>query len=211
MRSNPFETHSVEYDTWYDRYPYVFESETEAIRSALPGGNIRGIEVGLGTGRFAQALGIKEGVEPIFEMRKIALQRGIEVIDAVAERLPYKDMQFDFVLMVSCISYFQQLHPEFKEAHRVLKRGGTLIVGFVEKNSVIGKSYELRRQDSTFYKHAIFYSSEKVAEEIQKVGFTKLEFSQTLFEELDEIKEFEPAKPGVGEGSFIIIKAIKKP
>jgi ubiquinone/menaquinone biosynthesis C-methylase UbiE len=210
MQNNPFETMTVEYDNWYEDYPYVFESETEAIREALPFGNLRGIEVGLGTGRFSSALGIKEGVEPIFEMRKIALARGIEVMDAVAERLPYKDLQFDFVLMVSCITYFHKLQPAFKEANRVLKKGGTLIVGFVEKDSIIGKEYENERDSNPFYKNAIFYSTEKVAEEIKNVGFNKLEFLQTLFEKIDDIKKFEPAKPGYDEGSFIVIKAIKK-
>lgn len=208
--SNAFKTHSAEYDAWYDKYPYVFESEVEAVRDALPEGNIRGIEVGLGTGRFAEALGIKDGVEPIFEMRNIAYKRGIDVMDAIAERLPYKDLQFDFVLMVNCIYYFQSIQFAFKEAHRVLKRDGTLIIGFVEKNSIIGKSYKLKKQDSTFYKNANFYSTEKVTEEIKAAGFNRLEFSQTLFKNLDDIKEFEPAKPGVGEGSFIVIKAIKK-
>ncbi len=210
MQNNPFETLSVEYDSWYDEYPYVFESETEAIRAALPEGNLRGIEVGLGTGRFSSALGIKEGVEPILAMRKMAFTRGIDVIDAVAERLPYKDLQFDFVLMVSCITYFHKLQPAFKEAHRVLKKGGTFIVGFIEKNSIIGNDYEFERNFNPFYKNAIFYSTEKVAEEIKNVGFNKLEFSQTLFEKIDDIKEFEPAKPGFGEGSFVVIKAIKK-
>jgi ubiquinone/menaquinone biosynthesis C-methylase UbiE len=210
MQNNPFETLSDEYDNWYEDYPCVFESETEAIREALPYGNLRGIEVGLGTGRFSSALGIKEGVEPIFEMRKIALTRGIEVMDAVAERLPYKDLQFDFVLMVSCITYFNKLQPAFKEANRVLKKGGTLIVAFIEKNSIIGKEYENERDNNPFYKNAIFYSTEKVAEEIKNVGFNKLEFSQTLFEKIEDIKKFEPAKPGHDEGSFIVIKAIKK-
>lgn len=210
MQNNPFETLSVEYDTWFDEYPYVFESETEALRMALPYGNLRGIEVGLGTGRFSKALGIKEGVEPIFAMRKMAFKRGIEVIDAVAERLPYKDLQFDFVLMASCITYFNQLEPAFKEANRVLKRGGTLIVGFIEKDSIIGRNYELERQYNPFYKQAMFYSTEKVAEEIRNVGFNKLEFSQTLFDKLENINQFEPSKPGYGKGSFVVIKAIKK-
>lgn len=32
----------------------------------------------------------------------------------------------------------------------------------------------------------------------------------SLVENLNEIREFEPAKPGFGEGSFVVIKAIKK-
>ena len=54
------------YEAWYDNYPEVFQSEIVAIREQLfklPE-NIYGIEVGLGTGRFSKALGIKEGIEP---------------------------------------------------------------------------------------------------------------------------------------------------
>ncbi len=210
LKTKPFETHAAEYDKWFDEHPYVFESEVEALRAALPYGDIQGIEVGLGTGRFANALGIKEGVEPAAAMLEIAVSRGIDVFDASAEHLPYKDLRFDFVLMASCINYFEKLNPVFREANRVLKVGGTLIVGCIDKNSTIGKSYEDKRQESVFYKQALFYPVEKVAREIQKAGFTKLEFTQTLFENLDDINAFEPATPGHGEGSFVVIKAIKK-
>ena len=210
LRTRPFEIHASEYDEWFDKYSEVFESEVEAIRDVLPQGNIQGIEVGLATGRFSVALGIKEGVEPTFALRKIALSRGIEVIDAVAEKLPYKDLRFDFVVMCSCISYFYDMHTAFIEASRVLKPGGSFIIGFIEKDSKIGKQYEYKRQTSTFYKQATFYSTDKIIYELKRVGFKDLEFSQTLFKDLDQIKEFEPAIPGYGNGSFVVIKAIKK-
>jgi ubiquinone/menaquinone biosynthesis C-methylase UbiE len=210
LKTKPFEKHASEYDTWFDKYPYVFESEVAALRAALPYGDLQGIEVGLGTGRFSNALGIKEGVEPAASMREMALARGVDVFDAAAEHLPYKDLRFDFVLMASCINYFNQLNPAFREANRVLKPGGTLIVGCIDKDSIIGKLYESKRPESIFYKQAIFYPVEKVAKEIHKEGFNKIEYTQTLFENLDSIKEFEPAKPGYGEGSFVVIKAIKK-
>jgi ubiquinone/menaquinone biosynthesis C-methylase UbiE len=176
----------------------------------LPPGNSFGIEVGLGTGRFAKALNIKEGVEPSPAMRVIAENRGIEVMDGTAENLPYKDQHFDFVLMSSCISYFKELRPAFKEANRILKSGGSLIVGFVEKNSPIGKYYESIRHESRFYRTAIFYSVEKVLDELKNAGFTAFETSQTLFNYLDDTTFFEPAQPGHDKGSFIVIKAIKK-
>ncbi len=208
--SHVFESHVEEYDSWYDRYPFVFQSEVEAIRSMLPPGNSFGIEVGLGTGRFAQALGIKEGVEPSEPMRNLAIERGIEAMDGTAEFLPYKDLHFDFVLMASCIGYFQELHPAFKEANRVLKSGGSFIVGFVEKNSPIGKYYEQIRHESTFYKTILFYSAERVLEELKTAGFVAFETNQTLFNYLDDINTFEPAQTGYDKGSFVVIKAIKK-
>jgi ubiquinone/menaquinone biosynthesis C-methylase UbiE len=210
IKTLPFNEHVAEYEEWFGKYPLVFQSEVEAIRDLLPtGNNIHGIEVALGTGRFAKELGIKEGIEPSPNMRALALKKGIDVLSAEAETLPYKDMRFDFVLMIFCISYFDDLPAAFREARRVLKKGGSLIVGFVDKDSIIGKMYEQRKPDSVFYKQANFYSIKRITSELKELGFRKLQFSQTLFHELDSIKEFEPAKPGYGEGSFILIKAIK--
>lgn len=206
----PFEKHAKEYDDWFNKYIFVFKSEVEAIRNFLPPGESSGIEVGLGTGRFSVALDLKEGVEPSGEMRSIAIERGIEVMDAVAENLPYKAMHFDFVLMASSISYFEDIKKAFSEANRVLKQGGSLIVGFIDKDSVIGKSYEDKRKRSTFYKHATFYPVSRIKDELKAAGFFQLEITQTLFGNLDDIVEFQAAKPGHGEGSFVVIKAIKK-
>jgi ubiquinone/menaquinone biosynthesis C-methylase UbiE len=206
----PFNEHVAEYEQWYENYPFVFKSEVEAIRELLPRGNtIYGIEVALGTGRFAQELGIKEGIEPSPNMRALALKKGIEVLSAKAENLPYKDMRFDFVLMVFCISYFDDLTVAFREAQRVLKNGGSLIVGFIDKESIIGKFYEQRKPESVFYRQANFYSLKRITLELKQLGFKNLQYSQTLFHALDDIKELESAKPGYGEGSFVLIKAIK--
>ncbi|KAA9035651.1 class I SAM-dependent methyltransferase [Ginsengibacter hankyongi] len=206
----PFNDHVAEYEEWYKKYPFVFKSEVAAIRELMPKGeNIHGIEVGLGTGRFAKALGIKEGIEPAANMRALALKKKIFVMNAVAEKLPYKSLQFDFVLMNSCISYFTDVQDAFKEALRVLKRKGCLIVGFIDKNSRIGKYYEDRKPKSIFYKHANFYSVNKVEEELKKAGFKELQFSQTLFHALDKTESTETPLPGYGKGSFVLVKAVK--
>ena len=60
-----FDSHVAEYEQWFDDHSFVFKSEVEALRAMLPrGDSLSGIEVALGTGRFCEALGIKEGVEP---------------------------------------------------------------------------------------------------------------------------------------------------
>ncbi len=210
IKSEPFNKHANEYDEWYEKYPHVFKSEVEAVRNMLPKDDSYGIEVGLGTGRFSVALGIKEGVEPAKEMIKIAKSRGLEVMEGVAESLPYKDLRFDFVVMVSSINYFYDLQAAFHEAHRVLKKGGILVIGFIVKNSIIGNYYEQNRNFSIFQKQATFYTIPKLISEIKSAGFNRLHFTQTLFKKLDDIKEFEPAEPGFDKGSFIVIKASKR-
>lgn len=206
----PFDLHVKEYEKWFNDYPFVFKSEVEALREMLPQGqNIKGIEVGMGTGRFSQALGISEGVELSARMRAVAERRGIVAQAGVAERLPYAEQKFDFVLMAFCICYFNDLHVAFMEAHRVLKRRGVFVVGFLDKNSLIGKQYESRKTESTFYKSAIFYTVDKVLFELSRAGFGQFKFHQTLFHALDEITDTEPSKPGYGEGSFVVIQATK--
>lgn len=206
-----FDQSVSEYEKWYDQHESVFQSEVEAVRDLLPEGDtLSGIEIGLGTGRFSEALQIKEGIEPSVSMRKLAMKRGIETMDAVAEALPYGDLRFDFALMIFCISYFKNLHKPFKEALRVLKNDGSLIVGFIDKGSLIGKQYEAEKSSSTFYKNATFYSVDKVTEELALAGFKHFTYRQTLFGELDSIKAFQPSTEGYGQGSFVVVKAQKK-
>jgi ubiquinone/menaquinone biosynthesis C-methylase UbiE len=209
IKVKSFEEHVKDYDSWYDENEAMFESEAEALREMLPIGDLRGIEIGVGTGRFALALGLKEGVEPLEAMRLMALERGIEVMPAEAEHLPYKDMQFDFVLMAYCISYIMDVHTALKEVNRVLKHDGAFILGFIEKNSAIGRHYAQKRQSSVFYRQAIFYSVDKLQEELKRSGFKKFEFRQTLFGNFDEITEFQPSQEGYDKGSYIVIKAQK--
>ncbi|NND80466.1 MAG: class I SAM-dependent methyltransferase, partial [Maribacter sp.] len=40
--------------------------------------------------------------------------------------------------------------------------------------------------------------------------FKELEFNQTLFDDLDKINKTQMPKQGFGEGSFVVVKAIKK-
>lgn len=211
IQTLPFNSHVEEYEAWFERYPFVFQSEVLAIRELIPKGeNLRGLEVGTGTGRFADALGIEEAIEPADNMRMKAIERGINVRDAEAEHLPFADKSFDYVVMAFCISYFKSIQFAFEEAHRVLKPGGPLIVGFLDKDSFVGKEYEARKQFSVFYKDATFYSPERIINELKHAGFTSLLFKQTLFRPIEEIKEPEVPKPGFGEGSFVIIKAQMK-
>lgn len=205
-----FDDHVAEYEEWYDRYPLVFKSEVEALREMLPEGEkLRGIEVGVGTGRFSQALGIREGVDPSEGMGALALERGIEVMKGTAEHLPYSDHRYDLVLMNFCISYFHDMYVPFREASRVLNLDGALIIGFIDRNSTIGQYYEAHKPESTFYRQANFYDVDKVIRELKDSGFKHTSIRQTLFGPLDSITEFQPSKPGYGEGSFVVIRAMK--
>ncbi len=210
LQVEQYNAHAVEYEKWYEEHAHVYQSELSAIKMQLLklGPNIHGIEVGMGSGRFAQPLGIKEGIEPAEELRIIAAKRGIEVMDAVAENLPYRDIHFDFVLFVTLLA-LDNIKLALSEAYRVLKKGGSIVIGFIEKDSKIGKLYHARRERSDFYRHATFYSAEKVDKLLKQAGFKNMNYIQTLFGDLEDIDELQSPKDGYGEGSFVVVIAQK--
>lgn len=203
----PFEKYAPQYEGWFERNRFLYESELRAIKKQLPERG-KGIEIGVGSGRFAAPLGIRLGVEPSRKMRELARSRGIEAIEGVAEKLPFHNSQFEFTLMVTTICFMDDIQISFQEAYRVLKPGGYLIIGFIDKESSIGKSYQQRKKKSVFYRIATFYTVDEVVSNLKKVGFKNFSFTQTIFH-LSKIKTIEPIKEGYGEGSFVVIKALR--
>jgi ubiquinone/menaquinone biosynthesis C-methylase UbiE len=205
----PFEEYPRRYEDWFRKNKFAYQSELLAVKALIPG-NGEGIEIGVGSGRFAEPLGIKLGIEPSPKMRKIAEKKGIKVIDGVAEKLPFDDKQFKFILMVTTICFLDNIENALKEAYRVLKPRGYLIIGFVDKNSTLGKVYLKHKIGNVFYKLANFYSVDEVVSCLRKAGFGNFTFVQTISHNLTNIKEIEPTKEGYGQGSFVVIRATKK-
>ncbi len=207
---NAFDEHVNEYEQWFVKNPHAYVSELHAMRELLPPGGM-GLEIGVGTGRFAAPLGIATGIEPSPAMAELARKRGIEVVKAVAEKLPFKDNAFDFALMVTTICFLDDLDLAFGEVRRVLKPGGFFVIGFVDKNSPLGKFYQSRQGKSVFYKDATFYSVDDILSHLKKAAFADAAFRQTIFRPLGEIEDVEPVKEGYGEGSFVVVRGVKKP
>jgi hypothetical protein len=67
-----FEKHAQEYDEWFDENKAVYESEILALKALIPNERT-GLEVGVGTGRFAAPLGIRIGVEPAKARTRLVL------------------------------------------------------------------------------------------------------------------------------------------
>jgi SAM-dependent methyltransferase len=204
----PFEQNVERYEEWYDRYPFAYASELEAVRALLPKGG-DGLEVGVGTGRFAGPLGVREGIEPSGAMGRLAVERGVNVRSGTAEALPYKDESFDYLLMVVTVCFLDDVYLAFREAHRVLRPGGQILIGFVDRLSPLGRAYEKHRDENVFYREATFFSTDDVVFHLSQVGFGEFEFRQTIFGHPAEMKEVEPGRPGYGEGSFVVVRGAK--
>ena len=60
----------------------------------------------------------------------------------------------------------------------------------------------------SYYKE-VFDSTGEVISYLEKAGFSKFSFVQTIFHSLADIKSIETVKNGYGSGSFVVIKAVK--
>jgi ubiquinone/menaquinone biosynthesis C-methylase UbiE len=201
-----YNEHARQYDSWFDKHNLWFQSEVAALQKVLPRkGN--GIEVGIGSGQFAKALGVDEGVEPSASMAALARRRGLKVLEGTAENLPYQDNSLDFVLMVTVDCFLDDMFKAFQEIHRVLKSGGSLIIGMIDKSSPLGTVYQEKKKDNIFYREATFHTVEEVTSVLKKSNFKEFNYWQTLFNISSE--RLEEPQPGYGKGGFVVISAIK--
>lgn len=207
-RIEPFEKYPFKYDNWFNENEFAYKSELLALKAQIPKCK-NSVEIGVGSGRFAVPFGINLGVEPSVKMRMLSKKRKIDLIDSIAEKLPFKRSVFDLVLMVTTICFVDDIETSFKEIFRVLKKEGIFVIGFIDRESIIGKSYEQNKKSSVFYNIANFYAVEDVVTVLKKVKFKDFNFCQTLFHPLSILNKIETIKKGYGEGSFVVIRASK--
>jgi ubiquinone/menaquinone biosynthesis C-methylase UbiE len=201
-----FDQHTQEYDAWYNRHTDLYQSELLALKMAVPTGQ-NGVEIGAGTGRFALPLGIATGLEPSAGMAKLAQERGLKIFPGTAEALPFPAGSFDFALLTTTLCFLDDVPGALAEIHRILRPGGSLVIGMIDKNSRLGKKYEREKSSNKFYRNARFHSVEEAVRLLENAGFHHFEFWQTLTGATPGA--VETPLPGYGVGSFAVIKSHK--
>lgn len=233
MMDSVFDEHAEKYDRWFLANPNVLESEVLMIRRALddPG---KTLSVGCGSGLFEHILrvshgvDIRHGVEPAAEMAAIAAKRGVEVKAGGAESLPFGGAEFETVLLNGVPSYVDDLAVAFREAFRVLRSDGHIVVADVPAESSYGLVYRLAStvgswDDDYLAKVAppnpypVEFAAaanwrttpEKVAL-LEQAGFVDFEYFQTLTRHPKYSDEqVEQPVGGYERGDYVAIRARK--
>jgi len=207
-RDAPFERHTARYEDWFEQHDAAYVSELLALRPFVP---LRGhgLEIGVGSGRFAAPLGVRTGIDPSPAMLAHARGRGVDVVQGIAEQLPFDDARFDHVLVVTTLCFVDSPTAMLAEARRVLVPDGTLAIGFIDRESPLGRDYQAHKAESVFYREATFHSAAEVERLLFDAGFSIEAWAQTLSRPLAGQREIEPLRPGRGDCAFVVVQARK--
>lgn len=201
-----FETQTGRYEEWFDENEPTYRSEVRALDRFVET-DAFGLEIGVGTGRFAEPLGIDVGIDPATEMLERAVERDISVVRGIAEWLPFEDGAFDVALIVTTICFVDDVERTLREAGRVLHQDGRLVMGYIDLESEYGRHYQAIKEENPFYRDATFVSTDELLAVLDDLGYGEVDVVQTVFGSPGEHDQVDEPRQGYGDGSFVVLSA----
>jgi ubiquinone biosynthesis O-methyltransferase len=165
-----FDKEANSYDSWYESKmgSYVDEIETDLALSMFKAEKgITVLDVGCGTGNFSVKLakmGCKVvGIDVSDEMLEIARKKAeeqdldIEFFNMDVYELKFEDDRFDAAFSMAAFEFIKEPQKAVDEIFRVVKKGGHILVGTINKDSKWGELYLSDYfQANTVFKYADF-------------------------------------------------------
>ena len=91
----------------------------------------------------------------------------------------------------------------------IITAGGHLLIGFLDRETELGRTYQEHRAESVFYRMARFLSSEEVAAGFEQAGFGDLASVQTICSSPGSMERLAASLPGHGSGLFVVMRGSK--
>ena len=211
---SPFDPLASAYDAWFEEEGIlIFAIEVKAFHELLTLLPKPWLEVGVGSGRFAEALGIKTGIDPSVKLLETARRRGITVLLARGEEECFAEQTFGTVFLIVTLCFVDSPLAVLQETHRILKAEDKIVLGLVLRESPWGRFYLAKKKEGRrFYRHATFYSYEEVVGLLKHTSFTLEKVVSTLFQRPNEVKVMEsPRESFSPDAGFTVIVAKKIP
>jgi SAM-dependent methyltransferase len=206
--SSAFDALASEYDAWYDgEGSLIFSSEVQAFRKLLPSLPRPWLEIGVGSGRFARALGIETGIDPSGKLVEIARTRGVNAYVGRGEERNFPAGSFGAVFLIVTLCFLDAPLDVLKEVGRILVPGGKLVLGLVLRDSPWGRLYQRKKNAGhRIYRYANFYSRDEVFNLMFQAGFLGEKMISTLFQKPEDERCLEEPREGYFPGAgFVII------
>jgi len=211
----PFNSLFEAYDAWYEREPgcSLFGIEAAALKEMMTGVAGPSIEIGVGSGRFAQFLEIPYGLDPALQPLKIAKGRGVRCLGADAVSMPFKDEKIGCCLLMVTLCFVTEPLKVLKEVYRILKPDGIVILGMVLRKSPWGADYLKKAEKGhPFYTLATFQTHNEILALLSDAGFQAPEVASTLFQppQMPSYRAENSRKGYFAEAGFTIYRAAKQ-
>jgi len=209
--TNIFDTLTDKYDAWYDSEEGrpLYESELKCLRPMVESAPPPILEIGVGTGRFAMHFPGATGIDPSLNSLRMAEKRGVKTVHGYGENLPFEDETFGCILIIVTLCFVENPLDVLREAKRVLKKNGSIIIGLVPKNSPWGIFYEEKKKAGhPFYSSARFYTLKDIEVLLHLTGLKISRIRSTLLQRPDERRRIEePVEGYVADAGFLCIEA----
>ena len=171
-----FDKNASTYDQWYETPlgKHADRAETECALALLsPSAGTAILDVGCGTGNFSLKLarlgcsvtGIDISEKMLGSARKKSRKEGFpaEFLLMDASDLRFADESFDAVVSMAALEFMQDQQKTLDEMFRVLKKGGKLLVGTINRESDWGEMYlDLAEKKDTVFRHARLRTMEEL-------------------------------------------------
>lgn len=202
------------YDAYYQtpEGSRVDEIEKSLIKKLLPPlscGN-KMLEMGCGTGHWTSFFSENGFLitacdisEPMLELAKKKNIKNVVLESASVLDIPFENCSFDIVSAITMLEFTGNAEKALDEMFRVLKVGGSLILGCLNLHSIVGKN---KQNDPTF-ENAQFFDKETLGKMLLKYGKPEIKegvYLSEQFELLDRTMESYPV-----EGVFLAIHTTK--
>jgi ubiquinone/menaquinone biosynthesis C-methylase UbiE len=152
----------------------------EMIRKYKAGDSLCILDVGAADGfmlnTFKNQLSVKVcvGIEPSLDYIKSNSAKGIQIIQAIGEKLPFRSNIFDVVTAASVVDHMDDFNLFLRECDRVLRDGGILAITLASPfYDGLAVKFRVKEDDHKFH-----FTERKLREALEKEGFLVNEISR---------------------------------
>ncbi len=210
-----FDLSAPKYDAWYEtpKGRQVLETELKTLDILIPGTGV-GMEIGAGTGIFAESLTSDARtivcMDPSIGMLRRTSEKGLPAVLAQGERPPIRERCLSFAYFVTVLEFVEEPSAVLGGAKGALRNGSPVVVLTINRESPWGTLYErLRDEGNPIFSVARLYDFEEARAFIKAAGLEVTEAFGTLTSGPNEPEAGdERVMPGSSAGVFLF-RAIK--
>jgi dolichol-phosphate mannosyltransferase len=146
------------------------------------------LDIGCGSSRILASLGDVVGADILLRKLRWARKYGKPLVNASIFELPFADEAFDCVVSSEVIEHIAPGQKPFLEMRRVLKNGGTLVLGTPDYGTLswrlIEEVYHRLIPGGYADEHVTRYTRKRLTRLVEELGFRLVDFEYVLGSEM---------------------------